>query len=41
LEKGSEHPLAAAILTGARDRAVTPPAVEGFESVAGKGVRAS
>jgi P-type Cu+ transporter len=39
LEKGSEHPLAAAILKGAQDRVVTPPAVEGFESVAGKGVR--
>jgi Cu+-exporting ATPase len=39
LEKGSEHPLAAAILKGARDRVVNPPAVEGFESVAGKGVR--
>jgi Cu+-exporting ATPase len=39
LEKGSEHPLAAAILSGARDRVITPPAVEGFESVAGKGVR--
>jgi len=39
LEKGSEHPLAAAILAGALDRVVTPPAVEGFESVAGKGVR--
>ena len=39
LEKGSEHPLAAAILKGARDRAIDPPTVEGFESVAGKGVR--
>jgi P-type Cu+ transporter len=39
LEKGSEHPLAAAILKGAQDRVVTPLAVEGFESVAGKGVR--
>ena len=39
LEKGSEHPLAAAILAGARDRVVTPAAVEAFESVAGKGVR--
>lgn len=39
LEKGSEHPLAAAILKGAQDRVITPPAVEGFESVAGKGVR--
>jgi P-type Cu+ transporter len=39
LEKGSEHPLAAAILKGARDRVIALPAVEGFESVAGKGVR--
>lgn len=39
LEKGSEHPLAAAILKGAQDRVVPPPVVEGFESVAGKGVR--
>jgi Cu+-exporting ATPase len=39
LEKGSEHPLAAAILKGAQDRTVTPEPVEGFESVAGKGVR--
>ena len=39
LERGSEHPLAAAILKGAQDRVVTPPAAEGFESVAGKGVR--
>ncbi|MBP3960562.1 heavy metal translocating P-type ATPase [Gemmata sp. G18] len=39
LERGSEHPLAAAILKGAQDRVVTPAAVEGFESVAGKGVR--
>jgi P-type Cu+ transporter len=39
LEKGSEHPLAAAILKGAQDRGVTPPGVEEFESVAGKGVR--
>jgi Cu+-exporting ATPase len=39
LERGSEHPLAAAIVKGAQDRVVNPPAVEGFESVAGKGVR--
>ncbi len=39
LEKGSEHPLAAAILKGAQDRVITPLAVEGFESIAGKGVR--
>jgi Cu+-exporting ATPase len=41
LEKGSEHPLAAAILKGAQDRVITLPGVEGFESVAGKGVRGS
>lgn len=40
LEKGSEHPLAAAILAGARDRGVSPQEVQGFESVTGKGVRA-
>jgi Cu+-exporting ATPase len=39
LEKGSEHPLAAAILKGAQDRVVTPPTAEEFESAAGKGVR--
>ncbi len=39
LEKGSEHPLAAAILKGAQDRVVNAPTAEGFESVAGKGVR--
>jgi Cu+-exporting ATPase len=41
LEKGSEHPLAAAILSGAKDRAIAAPAVAQFESVAGKGVRGS
>jgi len=39
LERGSEHPLAAAILAGAAERGVEPAPVEGFESVAGKGVR--
>ena len=38
LEQGSEHPLAAAILDGARERAVTPAPVEGFQSVTGQGV---
>ena len=41
LEKGSEHPLAAAILAGAKERGVQPLGVEGFESVTGKGVRAT
>jgi Cu+-exporting ATPase len=39
LELPSEHPLAAAIVAGARERGITPTAVEGFESVPGKGVR--
>jgi Cu+-exporting ATPase len=39
MEAGSEHPLAAAIVAGARERAITPTAVEGFDSVSGKGVR--
>lgn len=39
LERGSEHPLAAAIVDGARDRGVEPPAAEEFASITGKGVR--
>jgi len=38
LERGSEHPLAAAIVAGARERGVEPAATESFESVTGKGV---
>ena len=38
LERGSEHPLAAAIVRAAADRGLTLGNVEGFESVAGKGV---
>ncbi len=38
LERGSEHPLAAAILTGATERGVAVAAVEEFRSVTGKGV---
>ncbi len=38
LEKGSEHPLAAAIIEGTRVRGVTPNNIENFESVTGKGV---
>ncbi len=41
LERASEHPLAAAIVAGARDRGVTPGDVAGFASVTGKGVRGS
>jgi len=38
IERGSEHPLAAAILAGATERGLEPPAVADFESVTGKGV---
>ena len=41
LEQGSEHPLAAAIVQGARERGASPSSVDGFESVTGKGVRGS
>jgi Cu+-exporting ATPase len=39
LERGSEHPLAAAIVSGAQDRGVEPAGTESFESVTGKGVK--
>ncbi|MGE5284615.1 MAG: copper-transporting P-type ATPase, partial [Actinomycetota bacterium] len=39
LERGSEHPLAAAIVSGAHVRGVEPAATESFESVTGKGVK--
>jgi Cu+-exporting ATPase len=39
LERGSEHPLAAAIVTGAADKNVALKEVEEFESITGKGVR--
>ncbi|MCZ6797854.1 MAG: heavy metal translocating P-type ATPase [Gammaproteobacteria bacterium] len=38
LERGSEHPLAAAIVSGASDRGVSLGKVDNFESVTGKGV---
>ncbi|MCV2866558.1 heavy metal translocating P-type ATPase [Albidovulum sediminicola] len=38
LERGSEHPLAEAIVEGARSRGVKPENVTGFEAVTGKGV---
>src|SRR5205085_1818795 len=38
LERASEHPLAAAVLTGARERGVTPASVEDFRSLTGMGV---
>ncbi len=40
LEKGSEHPLAEAILSAARERALALSEVEAFEALTGEGVRA-
>ena len=40
LERGSEHPLAAAILAAAKERELSPPAASDFESHTGQGVSA-
>ncbi|MEU3173853.1 HAD-IC family P-type ATPase [Streptomyces sp. NPDC007000] len=40
-EADSEHPLAGAIVAGARERGLTPLAASGFDSVTGKGVKAT
>ncbi|MDA1098591.1 MAG: heavy metal translocating P-type ATPase [Proteobacteria bacterium] len=39
LERGSEHPLAEAIVTGAEERGVAIAKAEAFEAVTGKGVK--
>ncbi len=39
LERGSEHPLASAIVQGAEERGVALGGAEGFESITGQGVR--
>jgi Cu+-exporting ATPase len=39
LERGSEHPLASAIVRGAEARGAPPAPVDRFESLTGKGVR--
>ncbi len=39
VEAGSEHPLGEAVVTGARDRGLTPPRVEAFEAVTARGVQ--
>ncbi len=38
LERGSEHPLAAAIVRGATERNLATPTPEGFQAISGKGV---
>jgi copper-(or silver)-translocating P-type ATPase len=38
IERGSEHPLAAAIVAGAEEKGVNPKKVESFQSKTGKGV---
>lgn len=40
-EADSEHPLAQAVVDGARERGLTWPAATGFDSVTGKGVQAA
>ncbi|MGW3938539.1 heavy metal translocating P-type ATPase [Streptomyces sp. NBC_00024] len=40
-ERDSEHPLAAAIVAGARAQGLEVPAATGFDSVTGKGVQAT
>ncbi len=39
LDKASEHPLAAAILAAAKEKNIELVAIEGFQSVTGKGVK--
>ena len=41
LERGSEHPLAAAILAGAKERGLDPAKAEDFQAVTGQGVTGS
>lgn len=40
-EKSSEHPLASAIVSGSIDRGIDPMEVEHFESITGKGIKAT
>ncbi|NJD57255.1 MAG: copper-translocating P-type ATPase [Nitrospirae bacterium] len=38
IERDSEHPLAAAIVSGAQEKGITPQNAESFQSITGKGV---
>ncbi|HEY6012346.1 MAG TPA: heavy metal translocating P-type ATPase, partial [Nitrospirota bacterium] len=38
IERGSEHPLAAALVAGAQEKGISPKNAEGFQSRTGKGV---
>jgi Cu+-exporting ATPase len=38
IEMGSEHPLAAAIVAGAKGKGISPAKVESFESLTGRGI---
>ena len=40
VERGSEHPLAAAVIAGAEERGIKPPHSENFQSITGKGITA-
>jgi len=39
-ERGSEHPLAAALLAAAEERGIATPAIDAFEALAGHGISA-
>lgn len=41
IERASEHPLAEAIVAGAKERGLEPELIEGFAAVTGKGVSAT
>ena len=40
-ERSSEHPLASAIVSGATERGIDPMEVENFDSITGKGIKAT
>ncbi len=40
-EAESEHPLASAVVAGARERGIDLPAVTGFDSITGRGIQAT